>query len=175
MIERGVFDTDRQRRLEFIRGEIRQMSPIGPPHEEVVSRLTEWSFRNLPKTQVRVRVQSSIGLREIESAPEPDLAWVAPRDYWGGRPIETDALLVIEVAESSLHYDRGEKADLYAEGGVPEYWVVNIPERTIEVRRDPKDGRYQTVATHSGEDEIRPLAMRNLALKPSTLWESERD
>ena len=173
MIERGVFDERKCRRLEFIRGEIREMSPFNPPHEEVLDRLAAWSFENVAKETIRVRVQNSIGLEEVESAPEPDLAWVRQQTYWHGRPIPADVLLVVEVAESSLQYDRGEKADLYAEGGVPEYWVVNIPARTIEVRRDPKNGRYQSVTTHSGNEEIRPLALPDLALQPSILWESE--
>jgi Uma2 family endonuclease len=114
MIERGAFDQTKRRRLEFIRGEIREMTPIGALHEAVVDRLTEWSFSSLPKGKVWVRVQNSIGLPELESAPEPDLAWGARRDYSQGRPAAKDVLLVIEVAESSLAYDHGEKADLYA-------------------------------------------------------------
>ena len=170
MIQRGVFDQRKQRRLEFIRGEIRDMTPIGSPHEEVVARLTEWSIGSLPEEEARVRVQSSIGLPELESAPEPDVAWVAPRSYWSGRPTAADVLLVIEVAQSSLSYDRGDKAELYAEAGIADYWVVNLPERTIEVRREPTADGYQSVVTYRGDDDVRPLAMPNLLLRPSTLW-----
>ena len=74
MIERGVFEEDDRRRLEFIRGEIREMNPIGSLHEEVVDRLAEWSQESVPKAQVRVRVQNLIGLPELESAPQPDIA-----------------------------------------------------------------------------------------------------
>jgi Uma2 family endonuclease len=170
MIQSGVFDHGRRRRLEFIRGEIREMTPIGSPHEEVVDRLPRWSFKNLPEERVRVRVQNSIGLPELESAPEPDIAWVAERNYWRGRPTAADVLLVVEVADSSLPYDRGEKADLYAQAGIVDYWVVSIPGRAIEVHRDPQDGRYRSLETYRGEDEIRPLAMPELALRPVMLW-----
>jgi Uma2 family endonuclease len=172
MIEHGVFDLDRQQRLEFIRGEIRQMNPIGSPHEEVVDRLTEWSIRSLPKGKARVRVQNSIGLPEVESAPQPDVAWVASGDYWEGRPSTSHVLLVIEVSETSLAYDAGEKADLYAAAGIEDYWVVSIPDRSIEVRRDPASGRYRSLTTFTGDDELRPLAVPEIVLRPSELWPS---
>lgn len=74
MIAAGVFDQGRRRRLEFVYGEIREMNPIGSLHEVVVDRLNEWSIRNLPKDKAWVRVQNSIGLPSLESAPEPGLA-----------------------------------------------------------------------------------------------------
>ncbi|MFH1268413.1 MAG: Uma2 family endonuclease [Planctomycetota bacterium] len=172
MVETGVFDQGQRRRLEFIQGEIREMAPIGSLHEEVVDRLTEWSFRELPEGKVRVRVQNSIGLPELESAPQPDLAWVGRRDYTQGRPVASDVLLVIEVAESSLAYDCGEKADLYAAAGIKDYWVVNLPDRSIEVRRDSGTGRYRSLQTYTGDDEVRPLAMPEIAIRPSALWGS---
>jgi Uma2 family endonuclease len=178
MIQAGVFDQGRRRRLEFIRGEIREMTPIGPQHEVIVDRLTEWSLRDLPEGKVWVRVQNSIGLPGLESAPEPDLAWVRRRDYSSGRPTAEDVLLVIEVAETSLEYDTGEKAELYAAAGTADYWVVDVSARAIEVRRDhlrrcPVGGRYRGLKTHLGDDEVRPLALPDVALRPSTLFESQ--
>jgi len=172
MIAAGVFDHRRRRRLELILGEIREMAPIGSMHEVVVDWLNEWSIRSLPKGKAWVRAQNSIGLLPLESAPEPDLAWVARRDYSHGRPTAADVLLVIEVAESSLKYDTGEKADLYAEAGIADYWVVNLVERTIEVRRDPAGGRFQGLRTFAGEDEVRPLAAPEMVLCPSMFWRS---
>lgn len=172
MIEAGVFDRGRRRRLEFIQGEIREMAPIGSMHEVIVDRLNEWSIESLPKGKVWVRVQNSIGLPSLESAPEPDLAWVARRDYSAGRPTAEDVLLVIEVAEESLAYDTGEKADLYAAAGVADYWVVDVVGRAVEVRRDPSDGRYRSLKTYAGGDELRPLSMPEATLRPAALWES---
>ena len=173
MIEAGVFDHGQRRRLEFIRGEIREMTPIGSRHEDVVDRLTEWSFRSLSEGTVWVRTQNSIGLPELESAPEPDVAWVARRDYSKGRPTAADVLLVIEVAESSLRYDSGEKADLYAEAGIADYWVVNVAERCVEVRRTPGAGRYHSLSTYTDDEEIRPLSFPDAVLRPAMLWQPE--
>jgi Uma2 family endonuclease len=170
-IEAGVFDRRERLRLEFIRGEIREMNPIGSLHEVVVDRLTEWSVRRLPKGKAWVRVQNSIGLPDLGSAPEPDIAWVARRDYTGGRPTAEDVFLLIEVADASLAYDTGEKAELYAAAGIADYWVVNVAERSIEVRRDPANGRYRSLQTFSGSDEVRPLCLPEVALRPAALWE----
>ena len=172
MIACGVFDHGRRRRIEFIRGEIREMTPIGSLHEVVVDRLAEWSIKSLPEGKAWVRVQNSIGLPELESAPEPDVAWVARRDYSRARPVAADVLLVIEVAESSLAYDGGEKADLYAAAGIADYWVVNLVERTIEVRRKPADSGFRSLQTHAGDDELRPLALPEIVLRPASLWPS---
>ena len=76
MIQQGVFDEMRDQRLELIYGEIREMSPPGPTHEEVIDLLTRWSVLNVSKRDVRVRIQNSIGIPELDSAPQPDIAWV---------------------------------------------------------------------------------------------------
>jgi Uma2 family endonuclease len=173
MIECGVFDASRGRRIEFIRGKIREMTPIGSVHEEVLDRLNEWSFKRGPIGRCRVRIQESLGIPGSESAPEPDLAWVLRQDYSQERPHAVHALLVVEVAESSLAYDRGEKAHLYAEAGIADYWVVNIPDRSIEVHREPKEGRYQSIRAYAAEEEVRPLAFLEAALRPSMLFAAE--
>lgn len=172
MIAAGEFDPRERNRLELIRGELRKMSPIGSEHEVVVDCLTEWSFANLPKGKVWVRVQNSIGLPVLDSAPEPDLAWVVRRDYSRGRPTAEDVLLVVEVAESTLRFDLGEKAEMYAEAGIEDYWVVNLRTRSIVVHRAPADGRYSDVRTYSEADEIRPLRVSEVSIRPAALWQS---
>lgn len=170
MIRCGVLERGGQQRLEFIRGEIRELTPMGPRHEDVVDRLTIWCAENLPKEKVRLRVQNSIGIPGLESAPEPDIAWVIQGDYSDRRPTAAETLLIIEVAESSLAYDSGEKAELYAAGGIADYWIVNLVHRWIEVRRDPAGGRYRSLQTFSDDDEVRPLELADLAIRPSMLW-----
>ncbi len=165
--ESGAID---QRRLEFIRGEIREMTPIGPMHEDVLDRLNLWSIESVSPKEARVRVQQSIGLPEFDCAPEPDIAWVSPRSYAMGRPQAADVLLIIEVADSSLSYDRGDKAALYAQAGIPDYWVVNLRDRTIEVHRDPQPNGYRTVTVARDQDEVCPLAFPQASLLPATLW-----
>lgn len=172
MIACGIFDGEHRRRIELIRGELRQMNPIGPAHEVVVDRLTEWSVKGLPPGRAWVRVQNSIGLPELDAVPEPDVAWVVRRDYSQGRPAAADVLLVVEVSDSSLAYDRGEKADLYAAAGIVEYWVVNLPEQSIEVRRDPSHGRYRTLRTYTADEELRPISVSEIAVRGTMLWQT---
>ncbi len=171
LIESGALD---KRRLELIRGEIREMSPTGPDHEDAVDQLTDWSTSQEIKQKFRIRVQNSIGLPGLETAPEPDLVWAAPRRYRrvrGGRPTAADIFLIIEVSESSLDYDRGEKLELYAQAGIADYWIVNLIDRYIEVYREPEGNGYRSVQTFRGEEDVRPLAMPEVSLRPSLLWE----
>jgi len=167
IVESGALD---RRRLELIRGEIREMAAIGPLHEDVVDVLTRWSMESVGK-RARVRVQHSVGLPELESAPEPDVAWVTRRSYAQGRPQTPDVFLIIEVSESSLEYDRGDKAAMYAEAGIKDYWVVNLRDRAIEVHREPSERGYRSVSVSRGQDEVRPLAFPEVVLRPSMLWE----
>jgi Uma2 family endonuclease len=169
IIQSGVFDGPNRRRIELIHGELRSMSPIGPPHEETVDVMSRWSFKNVPE-DVRVRVQNSIGLPALDSAPEPDIAWVAERKYSQSRPSAKDVLLVIEVAESSLAYDTGEKADLYAKAKIADYWVVDLINQCVEVFRDPSRGHYRNRQTFE-EGNIYPLALPQLAFPLKLLFQ----
>lgn len=171
MIAAGTFEPRERHRLELIRGELLTMSPIGSEHEVVVDRLAEWSIRNVPQGIVWVRVQNSIELPALDSAPEPDLAWVARRDYSQARPAAEDVLLVIEVAESSLRFDLGEKAAMYAEAGIADYWVVNLRDRSVVVHRNPVDGRYDDVQTYAADaGVVCPLRMPEVAFRLAILW-----
>jgi Uma2 family endonuclease len=170
MIAQGHFNARGRERLELIYGEIRPMSPIGPPHESLVDRLNEWSFRSLPEGAVWVRVQNSIGIPPLDSAPEPDLVWVRRKDYWNYRPLAEDVLLVIEVSSSSLDYDQSVKAGLYAAAAIREYWVVNVPARSIEVRCDPQGSTYRTLDILQSGQEARPLAFPDVTLAVARLF-----
>jgi Uma2 family endonuclease len=118
---------------------------------------------------MEVRVQCSISLQGT-AAPEPDIVWVVRGDYFERRPTEKEVLLLIEVADSSLAYDRGEKAGLYAAAGITDYWVVNLIERSIEVHRQPVNRYYRSVCGFTGNEEIRPLVLPGACLRPSELW-----
>jgi Uma2 family endonuclease len=173
MIEAGAFEPAEEHHVELIRGEIREMSPIHPPHEDALDRLVEWSFDHTSRGEVRVRVQLSVGIPELESVPQPDMAWVRRRDYSKRRPTSADVLLIVEVSDSSLRFDRGEKADLYAEAGVQDYWVVNVRARTIEVRRQPREGCYEQLDVAHLDDEVSPLAYPDLKLRVAELFPAE--
>jgi Uma2 family endonuclease len=171
MIAAGIFDD--QQRVELIHGELRDMTPIGPEHEIAVDKLNEWSIETLPKKKVWVRVQNSVGIAELDSAPEPDIAWVARRDYRTGRPTSSDVLLIIEVSASSLAFDRGEKSELYAAAGIQEYWIANLTDQCLEVYREPSQGKYQSVITYRGATNISPLAFPTILLSVKQIFERE--
>lgn len=171
MIAADVFDERRQRRVELIRGEVRDMLPIGPPHESAVDFLTRWSASVTPADRVRIRVQNSVGLPPLDSAPEPDVAWVKERKGYGrSRPRSNDVLLIIEVAESSLDYDRGEKAELYAAARTQDYWVVNLIDDCVDVFREPRRGRYRNLHTFVAGQQVHPLALPKAVLSVSDLF-----
>lgn len=171
MAEAGVFDGKHRQRVEFIRGEIREMTPIGIGHAAVVDRLSRWSFEHLPARRAWVRIQGTLTVPVLESAPEPDVLWLVPKDYSQGHPEPEDVLLLIEVAESSLAEDTGEKARLYAEAGIADYWVVNLVENCVEIFRNPGPSGYQTHEMCRGDREIRSLAFSDIVLKPSAMFQ----
>ena len=135
LVSLGVFEGER---VELLEGALVVMSPIGAPHNAAVQELTELLVLAL-SGRAKVRCQMSFAAQQV-SEPEPDLAVVPLGSYDNEQPSE--AYLIIEVAESSLAMDRGKKLRLYASCAVPEYWVVNLPERCIEVYTGPSPGAY---------------------------------
>jgi Uma2 family endonuclease len=134
MGEAGLFAEER---VELLDGEILTMPPHNPPHASRIGRLTSLLIRLLG-TVATVRAQLPIMLNDW-SEPEPDIAVCRfdPDDYPHAHPRASDILLVIEVAEATLAYDQGRKATAYAGSGLPEYWIVNLVDRRIEVLSDP--------------------------------------
>jgi len=173
MIRRGAFLPRKEHHVELIYGEILPMSPIGPPHNATVYELNDWSFEVLPRKAVYVGPQGAIGTPALDSEPEPDLVWVRRKDYRLQHPRPEDVLLVVEVADSSLAKDRGLKARLYAEAGIADYWVMNLQDRTVEVRRDPLGPAYRSVASFGVGEEVRPLAFPAAVLPVSRLFPEE--
>jgi Uma2 family endonuclease len=170
MIEAGVFDEPNQRNIELIKGELREMNPIGSNHEEALDYLIVWSVKNLPEDKVRVRIQESIGLPGLESVPQPDVAWVIQKSYRRGRPTADNVLLIIEVSDSSLKYDRGEKAELYAAAGVADYWVVNVVDEVVEVMREPVGGKFSSVEVYGAGASVTPLRYPEITLLVDMLF-----
>ena len=139
MVSAGLFENER---IELVRGVIIQMSPQNVPHATAIQRLTRWLQPALHgRADVRVQLPFVCG---DDSLPEPDLAIVDPTTADGDEHPDR-AFLLIEVANASLKLDRGEKAELYARAGVPEYWVVNLVDRVIERHSQPSAGAYALV------------------------------
>ncbi|HEY4157571.1 MAG TPA: Uma2 family endonuclease [Polyangiaceae bacterium] len=148
-------------RIELIDGALVRMSPIGPSHNDTVGRLMELLVLACAG-KARVFAQGPFAAGDL-SEPEPDLSVVPLGDYSSQHPVR--AHLIVEVAESSLASDRGRKARLYAECLVPEYWVVNLSARTVEVHTQPSQGSYARVIVHSHEASIRLCEFPELAVR----------
>jgi Uma2 family endonuclease len=157
LVELGLFQDER---VELVRGVILKMSPQNAPHAAVVQRLTQILVRIL-SGRADVRVQLSFAASD-DSEPEPDIALVDPGDYDDAHP--NRARLIIEVADTSLRKDRRLKAEVYAASGVPEYWVVNLVDRQIEVSSDPVRGTYSRVTTHRLGESIRLVQFPDLEI-----------
>jgi Uma2 family endonuclease len=170
MIAEGHFDPSDPQRYELIEGEILTMSPIKPEHDHAIEALAEWSYKNRPEGQVTQRAQAAIGIPPLASVPQPDFFWVRRKVYRKSRPQVADLLWLVEVSDSSLSYDRGRKAKIYAKAGVADYWIVNIPDQCIEVRRDPKGDSYQSIQTFRAGDVIPLLAFPEIAFAVDTVF-----
>ena len=129
-------------RVELIEGLLIEMAPIGHPHMTIVNRLNRLLVRAVGDDAV-VSVQNPVTLPPF-SEPQPDVVLLAPRfiDVSAGRPGARDVLLLIEVADSSLAYDRGIKCALYAREGIAEFWIVDVGAARIEVCRRPGSSGY---------------------------------
>lgn len=147
----GILDADC--RVELVHGRLIAMSPIGAPHLLVVNRLTRLFAVRVYAADpplALVSVQNALRLGR-HSEPEPDLALLHP-DAESRFPTAADALLVVEVSDTTARYDRRVKAPLYASAGVPEYWVVRTGPRTVEVHRQPEGDGYASVEVRQGAD-----------------------
>ena len=140
MGEAGIFTRDD--RVELLEGKIYAMSPIGSRHAACVKRLTQLFVKKLVD-QAIVSVQDPIELND-RSEPEPDLAILLPRDdfYEEQHPKPADVLLLIEVSEVTLRFDRTVKLPLYAQNGIAEVWIIDLKKAGVEVYREPQDGVY---------------------------------
>ena len=157
-------------RVELIRGEIVAKMTIGNPHIACVNRLTRILVRALGDRAI-VSIQNPVRLADSE--PEPDVAVLAPRadDYSTDKAGPADALLVIEVADSSLDYDREVKGPLYAENGIAEYWIADVVARVLEVRRRPQpDGTYADVRTLRPGDTADVAALPGVTVAVADLF-----
>jgi Uma2 family endonuclease len=149
----GAFPPDA--RLELIRGEIVEMSPIGDPHAFCVMWLCDLLSDLKPKGILSP--QNPLKLPELESAPQPDAVVFRRRSNFKVRPPQAkDVLLLVEVSDSSLAYDRDVKMPLYAEAGIREAWLVDINGDRIFVYREPTPDGYQTVRTYYRGEFITP-------------------
>ncbi len=157
-------------RVELLNGKIIDMSPIGPFHGGVVKRLSRF-FQLAAKGRWIVSTQDPLRLEDF-SEPQPDLMLLRPAadDYIKSHPEAKDVLLLIEVADTSLDYDREEKLTAYARAGVAEVWLINLNDTVVEIYRGPNFAAYgsKTVA-HSG-DKLSPQSFADAILDLARLF-----
>jgi Uma2 family endonuclease len=170
MGESGVLGPDE--RVELLNGEVVPMSPIGSEHGSIVDLLNIF-FVDRRAERFVVRIQGPLALSDC-SEPEPDLM-VLRRDrapFRTGHPTPDDVLLVIEVADSSRERDLGAKRTLYAAAGIAEYWVVDVPQRTVVVHRDcdPVAAEYRSVQQFGPGQPLAPLAADDCQLDLAWLF-----
>jgi Uma2 family endonuclease len=171
LVDRGHF-VGQQGQIELINGRIVRMNPQGPQHASPLDILGEWSVEQT-RRQFWIRIEKPIVLPESESTPEPDIAWVRRQSYAQRHPGPADILLLIEASVSSVAYDTGEKCDVYARSGVPEYWQLNVPRREIRVHRAPDAdvGVFRTITTHGANESISPQCFPAATLLISQLFQ----
>jgi Uma2 family endonuclease len=162
MVEVGLLSPDA--RVELLDGKIIDMSPIGFFHGGIVARLARL-FGNLSKDRWLVWPQNSVVLDE-HSEPQPDIVLLkpSPDDYTTHPPCADDIFLLIEVADTSLNLDRDEKLPLYGRAGVQEVWIVNLPERVIEVYREPHFTGYASKTILRAGDQAKPQAFPDVVV-----------
>jgi len=154
MLDAGILHEDD--RVELIRGDLLNMSPIGTRHQSVVDGATRELVRTVGDSAI-VRVQGTIELDRF-SAPQPDLVLLRPRDdlYVHKHPGAPDIFLIIEVADSSLEYDTTVKLALYAIMGIHEYWVVDLRNNRLICYSDPDGDYYRTIREFHRGDTVLP-------------------
>ena len=143
MAEAGILTEDE--RVELIRGEIVEMTPIGRRHAACVDRLNEMFILRLAQATI-VRVQNPVELDD-NSEPQPDLVLLRRRTdfYEAGHPQAEDVLLLVEVADTTVETDRDVKILLYANSGIAEVWLVDINAQCLEVYQQPSEKGYQII------------------------------
>ena len=167
MGEADVFDTGV--RLELIDGEIIEMAPIGSMHAGTVTRLTRLLERAVGDMAI-VYVQNPVVLDD-RSEPQPDLALLKPRDdfYTERHPVPEDVLLIIEVSDSTLHYDQEVKVPMYARIGIPEVWIVDLTNKQLHYYRQPSEHGFGHVSQPGSLEAVEIVRLPQISLDLTTL------
>jgi Uma2 family endonuclease len=160
MGEAGILHEDD--RVELIEGEIVEMAAIGTRHFACVNALNRLLVRGVGDEAI-VSVQNPVRLDE-HTEPQPDLTVLRTRDYRRSLPGPGDVLLLIEVSDTTLSYDRGVKLPLYARAGIPEVWVVDLASEIVERHTDPSGDGYRHVEQARRGGKIESATLPELAL-----------
>lgn len=156
-------------RVELIDGDIVVMTPIGPRHCAAVDRATR-AMVVLTGDRAIVRVQGSVRL-DFYNEPEPDLVLLRPTPdfYASAHPGPADILLIVEIADSSIDYDRKVKAPIYARLGIREYWLADLNENLLSCYREPRDGVYHSVQQFRRGETVAPQSLPDCSIAVDVL------
>jgi Uma2 family endonuclease len=168
MAESGILSENE--RVELIRGEMIDMSPIGTRHSGCVLFLSNLLILLLGGRAL-INVQNPVELDET-SEPQPDIALLKPRPdfYKNSHPQAEDIFSLIEVADTTVKYDREVKIPLYAEANIPEVWLVDVNQEVVEVYRNPLQGVYQDVQTLVKNQILSILAFPDMHINVSEMF-----
>jgi Uma2 family endonuclease len=168
MREAGILAEDD--RVELLDGEILLMSPIGPLHIALVNRLNKLLIHQVGDDAI-VSVQSAIQLDDY-SEPQPDVALLSPRDDFYAQTLARpdDILLVIEVADSSLAYDRDQKLPRYAAAQIPEVWIIDVNQRLIEQYTHPSQGQYTQIIKALYKSTIQSVTVPGISISTDQIF-----
>ncbi len=155
MVRAGVFSS--KDRVELLEGWIVKKMSQNPPHISSVGRVNRWLGRVLPRTW-SLRVQGPITLADSEPEPDITLARGEEGTYDNRHPVPTDIGVLMEVGDSTVISDRRYKGELYAKAKIPEFWLINLVDRKIEVHTKPRSGKYQKVVEYDVNETV-PLAL----------------
>jgi Uma2 family endonuclease len=170
MIETGILQE--HDRVELLDGEILEMSPIGSRHAACVNRLNTL-FTRWAGDRAIISVQNPIRLNDY-SEPEPDVAVLKPRDdyYVTAHPTSEEVLLLVEVAETSLEYDREVKIPRYAAAGIPEVWLLDLQHQLVMVYTQPKGSAYQVTQIVRGGELVQTTILGGFTIRADELlWQ----
>ena len=166
--ENGIFDEDS--RVELIEGDLIAMPPIGEQHASKTRRLNQLFSLRVGDAAI-VDVQNPVML-DAHSEPQPDVVLLKPRPdfYESAHPRPEDVLLLIEVSDSTLRYDRDIKVPLYAKAGIPEVWLLDVAGQRLEVYRRPSPDGYREIHYPALTDNIAPVLLPELSLSVASLF-----
>lgn len=163
MGEVGILSSDE--RTELLDGEIIVMPPMRKQHLGPMTIL-DYGFKLNINMEHAVAVSQVPVLLDSECAPQPDVMLVKPGEFFrtDNIPTASDVLLVVEASYSSLDYDRDRKMPAYARNGIPEYWLADANERTVDIHTDPQDGIYTNVRTVGMDGTLSPTAFPDVVI-----------
>ena len=169
MRETGILAEDD--RVELLDGEIYQMSPLGSLHIAIVNRLNKLLMRQVGDDAI-LSIQNSIQLNDY-SEPQPDVALLNPRDDYYDQALARpdDILLLIEVADSSIEYDRDHKLPRYAASNIAEVWIIDVDQQIVEQYTQPMQGQYTQINKVLFGNRIQSKTMQQIAITTEQIFQ----